>query len=105
MLEFYDKILCEILDDIPSYINLREKIPCDDDKKAKVMSYVIENGERLFKTIPETVDGARFNLDNGWVLIRPSGTEPYIRVRVEAKTGRDAKELLEKGIRLVKEAL
>jgi len=105
MMEFYGKRLYEIMDEIPSYINLREKIPCEDEKKKKVMEYVVEKGESLFKTTPETVDGARFNLENGWVLIRPSGTEPYIRVRVEAKNSRDAKELLEKGIKLINEGL
>ncbi|CAB3288946.1 Phosphoglucosamine mutase [Methanocaldococcus lauensis] len=105
MLEFYNKKLYEILDEIPSYINLREKIYCEDEKKEKVMNYVIENGEKIFKTPPETVDGARFNLPNGWILIRPSGTEPYIRIRVEAKNMSLAKDLLEKGIKLVKNGL
>ncbi|WP_421077486.1 phosphoglucosamine mutase [Methanothermococcus sp. Ax23] len=102
MMEFYDKELYELIDDVPSYINLREKIPCLDDKKMDVMNYVIENGEKIYGVIPETIDGARFSLDDGWVLIRPSGTEPYIRVRVEAKDYTVAKELLEKGIKLIK---
>lgn len=105
MLEYYNKKLYEILDEIPSYINLREKIYCEDEKKEKVMNYIIENGEKIFKTPPETVDGARFNLPNGWILIRPSGTEPYIRIRVEAKNMSLAKYLLEKGIKLVKNGL
>ncbi|HID47312.1 MAG TPA: phosphoglucosamine mutase, partial [Methanococcaceae archaeon] len=53
----------------------------------------------------ETVDGARFNLENGWILIRPSGTEPYIRIRVEGKDNTIAKDLLERGIKLVRKAL
>ncbi len=101
MMEFYDKKLYELIDDVPSYVNLREKIPCPDDKKEHIMNKVIEKGESIFGVSPETIDGARFSLEKGWVLIRPSGTEPYIRIRVEAKDYNTAKELLKKGINLL----
>lgn len=105
MLEFYNSPLYKLLDSVKSYINIREKIYCKNELKDKVMNYIIENGEKVFKTKPEIVDGARFNLDDGWILIRPSGTEEYIRIRVEAKTKELAKSLLDKGIKLVKEAI
>jgi len=105
MMEYFDDKLCNLLDDVPSYVNLREKIPCEESKKSSVMKYVIEYGEKVFQKTPETVDGARFNLEDGWVLIRPSGTEPCIRIRVEGKSSTIAKDLLERGIKLVREAL
>ena len=105
MMEYFDEKLCNLLDQVPSYVNLREKIPCEESKKSPVMKYVIEHGERVFQRSPETVDGARFNLKEGWVLIRPSGTEPCIRIRVEGKNSSVAKDLLEKSVKLVKEAL
>jgi phosphomannomutase len=42
-----------------------------------------------------TVDGVRLQLEDGWVLIRPSGTEPIIRITVEAHVDERAKGLLE----------
>jgi phosphoglucosamine mutase len=40
------------------------------------------------------VDGVRIELEDGWVLIRPSGTEPILRITVEAREEKRAEELL-----------
>ena len=48
-----------------------------------------------------TVDGVRLQLEDGWVLIRPSGTEPIIRITVEAHEKYRAEELLETSRRFV----
>jgi phosphoglucosamine mutase len=41
------------------------------------------------------IDGIRITFTDGsWVLIRPSGTEPYIRITLEGKTEERAKEIL-----------
>ena len=42
----------------------------------------------------DTLDGFKFFVDNGWVLVRASGTEPLIRFYAEADTPQKVEELL-----------
>ena len=44
----------------------------------------------------EDVDGYKFRLDNGsWVMIRPSGTEPVLRVYSESTDSKSAFAILD----------
>ncbi|WP_435364274.1 phosphopentomutase/phosphoglucosamine mutase [Haloarchaeobius sp. DYHT-AS-18] len=79
-------------------------VDCPDDAKAGTM-------ERLATTLPETfpegdVDtdyGVRIDRPDGsWVLVRPSGTEPYVRVYAESE---DVDALVETAVDTVEAAV
>lgn len=50
----------------------------------------------------DTKDGFKFFFDDGWLLIRPSGTEPLIRFYAEASSMSIVNELLENALKLLK---
>lgn len=81
--------LSEQLDSIESYPTIREKVTCPNDKKEEVMKGVEASFIEEFDDVEEvlTIDGVRISFTDGsWVLIRPSGTEPYVRITAEGKT-------------------
>ena len=44
------------------------------------------------------MDGVKFLFENGsWMLMRPSGTEPMVRIYAESETREELNELLEAG--------
>ena len=51
------------------------------------------------------MDGLRLELEDGWVLVRPSGTEPVIRITAEGPTEERAREISGKALEAVREAL
>ncbi len=95
------EILClwdldELLKEMPKYYLVRGSIRCEEERKEKVMRYVKENIKTVFEGDLIDVDGIRINCEGFWILVRPSGTEPKIRITVEAKSKEKAEKVFEK---------
>jgi phosphomannomutase len=84
----------------------RVSVGCPDERKAPVLSALGEElpdevaGVRVERV--NEVDGFKALLaDGSWLLMRPSGTEPKLRVYAEAESRERVDELLEAGRELV----
>jgi phosphoglucosamine mutase len=97
-LEVYGRVVSEFIGDVPKYVTLRENVRCPNEIKIEVMGALatIIRDEFSDYTDFSIVDGVRLSFRRGWVLIRASGTEPFIRVTVEGETDNTVKELMGK---------
>lgn len=70
------------VDQLPKYHTIKHVLHCDDEFKPIVLSVFEKNhkNERI-----NTIDGLRIDYDDGWVIMRPSGTEPKFRITSESK--------------------
>ena len=94
--------LSEIYDELPKYYTIKTKIPMRREQALKV----VEKVKEYFKDYRQiTIDGVKVITDEFWLLVRPSGTEPLLRIMLEAKTEDKAKELLETVKKLASEVI
>ena len=49
----------------------------------------------------EDLDGVKFRFDDGWLMFRPSGTEPVLRIYAEASSQARAERLVAAGVEMV----
>ena len=81
----------EILDTLPSYHMVKEKLICPSDKIKDVLKMI----RREYAGFPQdTRDGIKVSLADGWFLVRGSNTEPIVRVVAEAATEERAREIV-----------
>jgi phosphoglucosamine mutase len=78
----------ELIEDIPVYPLSKTKLKCPNEKKAFVMQKLAETLPIGLKDVVQilTVDGLGITMKEGWILVRPSGTEPVIRITCEGPT-------------------
>ena len=95
------QMLSQLVDNIPHYPLLRGSIANEG-----IVMYDLE--KRLLAMEPlswSNVDGIKLSFEDGWLLVRTSGTEPRIRVTAEAKNEAQLHQLYDSGVRIIKECM
>ena len=93
--------LSELVDNIPCYPLLRGSISSEGVAMSSLES-------RLMAMEPlsvSDVDGIKLNFEDGWLLVRASGTEPKIRLTAEAKTEERVHQLYDSGLSVIRECM
>ncbi|MCI4322197.1 MAG: phosphoglucosamine mutase [Thermoplasmata archaeon] len=93
--------LGDSLAELPQYALVKEKVECPVALRQPVLDALsrefANEGARLV-----TIDGLKVLQEDGWMLLRPSGTEPLIRVFAEAKDRGRAMQLAQEGLARVR---
>ncbi|MHA1461978.1 MAG: phosphoglucosamine mutase, partial [Candidatus Heimdallarchaeota archaeon] len=99
--------LSKLVDEVTDYPVKRVKVPCENEFKQKILAILDKelSSKDNYKDILK-IDGLRINFeDDSWVLIRPSGTEPYFRVTSQAMSEKESQERLDFYSTLVKKEI
>ncbi|MFA5312968.1 MAG: phosphoglucosamine mutase [Methanomassiliicoccales archaeon] len=82
--------LSKLMSAIPNYALDKRRIETPNEIKEQVLEdLMIRFQERKV----DTTDGVKVHFNNGWALVRPSGTEPIFRIYSEARTKDAAKKI------------
>ena len=99
------KPISELIAELPVYHTVKTKTPCPDNQKEKVMAKIAEEIEKTTEYKLDTTDGVKILRNDGWVIIRPSGTEPIFRCFAETDNIEKSKEIANWGLSLIKKYL
>jgi phosphomannomutase / phosphoglucomutase len=86
---------------VPKFYQTKTKVPVEPGRVREVMRAIEHQGDGKV----EKVDGVKMWVDEKtWALIRPSGTEPVVRIFVESETKEKADSTSKKFMKAVKAA-
>jgi phosphoglucosamine mutase len=93
--------LSDLVDAVPVYPLVRGSITSE----GVVMNRLESKLKDMKPVSVSNTDGMRLGFKDGWLLVRPSGTEPKIRLTAEAKTEMRARQLYDGGLKAVEDSI
>lgn len=94
------ELVQELFDEFGPHYHYRNDLHTSNDKKNNMMAYCKDKklteiaGKKVEKW--EFIDGVKHWLEDGsWMLVRPSGTEPVLRIYSESSSMEEARKLVQ----------
>ena len=93
-----DKTLSELISDLPPSFTTKDKVACSQENFKKLIQSLKEEFPNS-----DTTDGIKITSNSkNWIMVRPSGTEPIIRIYGEAESQQKLDALMSKYLQKVK---
>ncbi len=99
LLARWNKKLSELYDELPKMYTIKTKVPMDRERAVEAVKRV-EEAYKGYRQV--TIDGVKVLAEDFWFLVRPSGTEPVLRIMIEAKSEEKARKLLDNILDIVR---
>lgn len=95
------KTLSQLAAEIPTYCMSKQKVELSKRAISPVLKTLAAEAADQAGCRVDTQDGVKLDFAEGWVHVRPSNTEPIVRVYAEARTQAEADQLGSKYVALV----
>ena len=100
-----DRPVSGIVAPYTDYENVRINLTYESDAELDAMLEAARKYAASAEAEPDTKDGYRLDYGDAWVLVRPSGTEPKVRIYAEARDAGRARTLAEDAAEPLRAAL
>jgi len=92
MLAETGKNISKLIDEITPYYMIKDKFGASKEEFEKILSNTMDT----FATAKiDTTDGCHFDFEDGWLHLRPSNTEPVVRIIAEGKDKKTAEKYID----------
>jgi phosphomannomutase len=106
MVAAYNRTLGQLLDSMMDQVGYlyytREDLHLEMDKKDRLMNTLLHHTPDVLEDMvivsSNCLDGCKLYLQEGWVMFRPSGTEPIVRIYVEVNHPDLLKDVMRKAV-------